>query len=799
MTDNGETSGQRMARRAGDRRWREDAPRRPAAGAASGFVRQRSAAGDEGEAIDVRELLNVVRRRLPVILGTIVLVMALAAVYVSQLVPRYAAESWVMLDTRHVKLGIEDMMSGLEVDGAVVRSEMDLIKSYPLAAKVAKQLQLDRVPEFNSSLRRPSFGDYLRHPVGFLEEQLRRLLRGARAPGAAAAKLNDGKLAGAFDLFPPPAATAAPAPGDDPDSGIVWSLMGHVSVSTDGRSYLLRIRAESESPALAAKIANAYADTYLLDQLELKYAAVRRTSAWLNEHMTELRDKLNQSENAVEQFKQQHNITETRAGTVTAQQLTEINTQLVAAAADRAQKEASLRALQEQLRAGEMPAGAVLSAPLLQSLRQQQASLLQQQAELATRYKPEHPTMVKLRAQIADLAGKIKEETEKAEAELASDVAVARAREAALRETLAGLQHSTDQQDQASIQLRELEREAAANKVLYENFLSKFKQTSAQEDIQQPDARLVAPAIPPGGPYFPNRSMLMSMALVISAFLGLALAFALEYLDNGYRTGEQVEQDLGVRALGLVPNVSGADTPHGAIVAHPKALYSEAVRSVRTALRYTNVDRPPKLVLVTSSLPGEGKTVMALSLARSVARSGGKALIVDCDLRRPGIAKLTGCGTERNLLDLFDGAEPETLIARDPGSGADVVTVKSGTANPQDVLGSERMQSFLKAMRGRYDLVVLDAPPALVVNDPIVLSHFVDATVFLVRWEKSSRKSVRQGLQRLQADGANVVGAVVSRVNSRKHARYGYSDSAYYYYYSDYAEAEAPAQARTTP
>jgi polysaccharide biosynthesis transport protein len=798
MTDNTETSGQGVARRAGDRRGREDAPRRPDQAAGPGFVRRRPAAAEDGEGIDVRELLNVVRRRYPVILGTVVLVMALAAVYVSQLVPRYAAESWVMLDTRHVKLGLEDMMSGIEVDGAVVRSEMDLIKSYPLAAKVAKQLQLESVPEFNSSLRRPSFGDYLRHPVGFLKEQLHRLLGGSRAP-AAAARRTDGKLAGAFDLFPPPAATAASAPSDDPDSGIIWSLMGHVSVSTDGRSYLLRIRAESESPMLAAKIANTYADTYLLDQLELKYAAVRRTSAWLNEHMTELRDKLNQSENAVEQFKQQHHITETRAGTVTAQQLTEINTQLITAAAERAQKEASLRELQGQLRAGQMPTSVLVSAPLLQSLRQQQAALMQQQAELATRYKPEHPVMVKLHAEIADLAGKIKEETEKAEAGLASDVAVARAREAALRDTLAGLQQSTDQQDQASIQLRELEREAAANKVLYENFLSKFKQTSAQEDIQQPDARLVAPAIPPGGPYFPNRSMLMSMALVISAIVGLALAFALEYLDDGYRTGEQVEQDLGVRALGLVPNVSGADTPHSMIVAQPKALYSEAVRSVRTALRYTNLARPPKLVLVTSSLPGEGKTVMALSLARSVARSGGKALLVDCDLRRPGIARLTGCGTARNLLDLFDGAEPETLINRDSGSGADVVTVKGGTANPQDALGSERMQSFLEAMRGRYDLIVLDAPPTLVVNDPIVLSHFVDATVFLVRWEKSSRKSVRQGLQRLRADGANVVGAVISRVNPKKHARYGYSDSAYYYYYSDYAEGEIPAQARDTP
>jgi polysaccharide biosynthesis transport protein len=733
--------------------------------------RHPAAADDDGDGIDFRDLIAVIRRRLPVILGSVILITLCAAAYVSQLVPRYSAEAWVMLDTRHVRLGLEDMMSGLEVDGAVVRSEMDLLRSYPLAAKVAAELHLDQDPEFNGSLRRPGFADYARHPLGFILSVLRRLTS-------------------------PPRPQAAPAPADEGvSSSVVWSLMGHVSVSTDGRSYLLRIHAQSESPQLAAKIANAYANTYMLDQLQLKYDAVRRTSAWLNEHLTQMRDKVRDSENAVQAFEQQHNITETRAGTVTAQQLTELNSQLVAAAADRAQKEASLRALQEQQKAGGVVSSAVLNSPLVQQLREEQAQLLQRQAELATRYKPEHPTMVNLRAEIQDVARKIQEETGKAAAELQSDVAVARAREAALRENLAQLQRSTDQQDQASIQLRELKREAEANKALYENFLSKFKQTSAQEDIQQPDARLVAPAIPPTGPSYPDKPMLMEMAFVVSLFIGLALAFLLERLDNGFRGGEQVERELGVRTLGLVPIAAGGAVPHKLIVEEPKALYSEAVRAVRTALRYTNVDQPPKIVLVTSSLPGEGKTVFSLSLARSVARSGGRALLVDCDLRRPGVARLSGCGTMRNLLDLFDGAAPETLIVRDGNSGIDVITARSGTANPQDLLGSQRMQEFLTAMRGRYDLIVLDAPPALIVSDPLVLSHFVDATLFLVRWEKSARKSVLQGLRRLQAEGANIAGAVVTRVNPRRHARYGYSDSVYYYYYGDYTETEASAGA----
>lgn len=733
--------------------------------------RRLAAAKGEVPAFDIHEVIAVVRRRFPVILGSAVLVMVVAMVYISQLVPRYSAESWVMLDTRHVHLGLSDMMSGYEVDGAVVRSEIDILRSYPLAQKVATQLHLEREPEYNPSLRHPSAADrFKQHPVSFLKSELDRLIFG-----------------------PPPPAPPVKIEDSGMNSGIVWDLMGHVSVSSDGRSYLLRIHATSQSPALAAKIANAYADAYLLDQLDLKYAALRRTNNWLNEHLGDLREKVRQSDDAVQAFKQQHDMTQT----VTGQQLSAVNSELVTVSAERAQKEASLRELQQQAKSGAALPSAIVESPMMEKLREQQTELLQRQAELAARYEPEHPIMVKLHAQIQDVARKIGEETGKTIGRLASDLAVVRAREAALRQTLAGLQQSTQRQDKAAIDLRELERQAAANKMLYENFLAKFKETSAQQDIQQPDARLVAPAVPPTGASYPDRPRLMHMAALLAIASGFGLAYLLEYLDNGFRTAEQVEQALDIRALGLVPGTGRGEVPQKLVVEQPKSLYAEAVRSVRTALRYTSVDRPPKLVVVTSSLPNEGKTVMALSLARSVARSGGKALIVDCDLRRPGIAKLSGCSTARNILDLFDGAEPETLISRDPESGVDVITAKAGTANPQDVLGSERMQAFLEAMRGRYDLIVLDTPPVLVVSDPIVLSQFADATLFLIRWERSSRKSVTKGLRLLRADGVNLAGAVVTRVNTRRHARYGYGDSVYYYYHSDYAEPEASARARS--
>jgi succinoglycan biosynthesis transport protein ExoP len=729
-------------------------------------VAPKAAKGSE-DTLDIREIMAVLRRRAKVIVGCAALISVLATIVVFQLTPRYTAEASVMLDVRKNQVvDVQSVLSGLQGDSAVLRSEVEILKSRTLAQKVADKLNLYAYAEFNPSRAPPNYLNALLHPLGPITQALRKLT------------LREGEIA-ADEQANEIARKLA----------VVRTLMGHVEITNDGRSYLLKIRTESEDPQLAAKIANAYVDVYLLDQLEAKFDAVRRATSWLNEHLTELRDKVRDSDRAVQLFKEQHNLTELRGGgTLTAQQLTDINSQLMIAAADRAQKESTLRQLQEQLKSGNVDASSVLGSPLVQRLREQEAELLRRQAELSTRYKPAHPTMVNLRAEIQDVKRKLDEEIGKAVRGMQSDVAAARAREAALRETLNGLQKNTSEQDKATVQLRELEREAEANKALYESFLAKFKQTSAQEDIQQADARLVSAATPPNIPSYPNKTMLLGFAVVIGILLGVSVAFLLERLDNGFRTSDQIEKLLGLGTLGLVPAVTRREPPQDVIVNHPTSQYSEAIRSVRTVLRYSDIDHPPKVVLVTSSLPGEGKTVFAASLARSVARSGGRALLIDCDLRRPGVARLLGVDAEPGLLGLFaEGANQESVIRVDPASGMHFIASKGGTANPQDLLGSQQMRAFLDRMRSRYDTIVIDAPPVLAVSDPIILSHVVDATMFLVRWEKTPRPVVAGAMKILRTNGGPVAGAVLSRVNARRHATYGYGDAAYYYgRYSDY-------------
>ena len=399
--------------------------------------------GDD-DMFDVRALLAVLRRRAKLILGCGVVITILSSIVIFQLAPRYTAEATVMLDTRRNQMiDFQSAMAGLPLDNTVIRSEIEILKSRTLAEQVADKLDLYDVPEFNGTLPEPTLLAWLMEPGRWAMRTLQRLttrqIPRSAEPGDAAAER---KLA------------------------VARALMGHMDAVNDGRSYLLRIRIEAADRDLVAKIANTYVDVYLLNQLEGKFDAVRRATAWLNEHLTDLREKASASDRAVQMFRDQHGLTEVRGATLTATQLGDISAQLTLAAADRAQKEQNLRQLQEQLKSGNVDAASVMASPLVQKLREQEAELVRQQAELATRYKPAHPTMVNLAAEIRDVKRKLDDEINKTIRGLEGDVAVARAREASLRETFANLQKNSAAQDTVMVQLRELEREAEADKAL---------------------------------------------------------------------------------------------------------------------------------------------------------------------------------------------------------------------------------------------------------------------------------------------------------------------------------------------
>jgi polysaccharide biosynthesis transport protein len=706
---------------------------------------------------DLRQFLNVLKRRRAVILGWTALMTLIAGLVAFQLTPIYRAEAIVMLDTRKTEvLNVQAVVSGLPADDAAVRSEVEVLNSPALAARVVDKLDLTTNPLINTSLQPPSVWDRY-NPITLLR-----------------------------DYFSPNATPQNESPEQKEQrvkDAAVAQLMNNVTIFNDGRSYIIKIRYESQDPKLAAQIANTYADQYLLTQLEAKLDATERATRWLNTHLAALRDKARDSDQAVQLYRAQHNLIGTKDLTVTTQQLSELNSQLIIATADETQKDANLRQIEALVHSGgEDSAAQVLASPVIQQLKAQEATLLQRRAELSNRYRPEYPEMINLQAQLNDVKSKIHQEINNVVRSMVNEVAAARARVNALTGNIQRLQQSAAVQDEAGVQLRELQREADANRALYENFLNRFKQTAAQEDIQQADAHLVSAASAPNLPSFPDKRSLILMAFALSLLTGVMIAFAIEHLDNGFRNADQIEKLAGTRFLGHVPAISGGKSPHQIVVNQPVAAYSEAIRSVRTALNFSNVDDPPKTVLVTSSLPNEGKTTLAASLALSVARSGGRAILIDCDLRHPSVGRLFGQPKGEGLLNLFkESADLAQMIQIDPASRLHYIPVQTGTSNPQDLLGSQHMKAFLRHLREQYDLIVLDAPPVLAVTDCLVLSHLVDAALFVVQWEQTPRQIALGALKLMQTQGANLAGVVLTRVNVRKHARYAFGDTGYYY------------------
>jgi len=721
---------------------------------------------------DLANALNVVKRRKNIILGCMAVITLVGAAIVFSLTPRYSAESSVILDGRKTQIvDMQAVMSGLPADTAVVRSEVEVIKSSDIAEQVAKKMNLIAMTEFNPRLAGSQGIGVIVVPFRWLASEV-------------------------ADLFGSEPASPADLTQSDLDEA-TRILQSKTNVYNDGRSYILKIRVESQYPKLAADLSNAYIDVYLNAQLEAKFEAVKRANTWLSDHLADLRGKAEASDRAVQAFGAAHNLTPSHGASVNSQQLSELNTQLVLASADLAEKDANIKQIQTSLKTrGVSAAAQVLSSPLIQNLREQESALMTHEADLATRYRPEHPAMINIKAQERDLNRKIQDETERIIHGMEGELVASQAKVHTLRASIAALQ--TGPQNEAQVQYNELQREADANRALYENLLNRYKQTSAQEDIQQADARIVSRAVIPNIPSFPRKSPLIGGVFLASILMGVFAAFGMERLDSGFRTGEQFERITEVPVLGLEPELKADNPPYDIVVERPVSAYSEAIRSIRTSLRYSHVDKPPKIVMITSSLPDEGKSVFALSLARSVAKSGVRSLLIDCDLRRPSMAKILKLDMDPGLLAVFDGTKDlSKVIQVDKPSGMHFIAVATGTPNPQDLLGSNQMKSLLDSLRNQYELIVLDTPPILAVSDGIVLSHLVDATIFLVRWAKTPRTVVLGALKTLRTVGGKVAGVVLSRVDLQQHAAYGYGDPGYYYGY--YGEHNTYGHDRETP
>jgi len=696
------------------------------------------------ETVSPFRVIDVLWRRRLLIFSIVVVLMAGAAVQIASLVPAYDARALILIDTRrNAMTDLQAIVTGSQSDLLQVQTQVDILRSPALAIDVARRLDLIREPEFASAIVRP--------PVGMAAQFAPLLALAGRPPPPPRALTEDEKLRAAASVL----------------------AIDKLTVSNDSRSYVIAVQARTEDPELAARIANTYSEVYLAFNKQLKDSAVQRANDFLDQRIAPLKQKLREAEREVANYREQAGLIEDRTAigtgerraTVLGQQLAQINTQLVQATAARLQREVNL----EQVREAQRGRGSlyaipeVVASPLVQRLRTQQAEISARQANLAQSRLEANPAVVALRAEERDVRARIDDEVAKIVGSIISEVAAARAREASLRQSLGELQVQVTEQGRAEIRLRELESEADAARLVYTETLNRAEQNSNQRDGQQPDASMVSPATAPLSAAPPTKRQLLVLSFFAACLIAVIAALVRDRLETGFRTAEQVEEETGLSALGFIPRareraaalmLDDRDTP-----------FVEAVNTVRGALQLADVAGRPKVVLITSALPDEGKTFFSVALARSVARAGGRSLLVDCDLRRPGIATTLGIAPRQGVAALVAGQAVAELVQRDEATQIDVITAAGTRENVQTIVSSDALRALITEARGQYDIIVIDSPPVLAVVDSRVLSLMADAVVMVVRWRRTPRMLVLQALKQLRVYGAKVAGVVVTQAN----------------------------------
>jgi succinoglycan biosynthesis transport protein ExoP len=683
--------------------------------------------------------------------------MGILAYGISLMMPvRYSSQGILAIDSR--PLYMPQLGTGLQPippDTAIARSEAQILKSRALLATVAKKLELDKDPDLNPYLRDPS-------PIAAAIGRMTGWLEG----GAQWIGLIDPDENGV------PIAT----PEDIVWSEVVASMLKRLDIRTDGKSYVIYVEFESDSPTTSASVVNTLMKSFIEGQITSSSDALVEANSWVKQRAEDLRKEVDAADQKVQQYRTQYGLVETRNGTVSSQQLSELNSQLALARADRSQAEARFQQAKEEARNpnGGDTTSEVLSSLLVQRLREREAEIIQRQADMSTRLGSAHPQVQSAAKELADLHSQIRREIGKVLVSLEKQVEIARTRERSIDAQLRDLQGRATKSAESEVGLRSLEKEADTKRNVYQTFLSTAQQTAEPSRINQANTHVVSSAIAPVYPFSPRKKLFAIGGMFIGFLLAAALSLLFAELDRGFETVDELERKTGLPVLGVIPIVRRGTASRGnalprEVVDSPHSATSETLRGIRVALKSKLRRRPAPVVLVTSAEPGEGKTSVASALGFLAARDGFRILIVDSDLRRPRLHRLFRAEPGPSLQDVLRGSESWLSAVRtDAESGADCLTAYDRTDSPVSLLTSGHWQEFLSQARRAYDLIILDSPPIMKVADALTLADFADAVVLVVAYKATQQRVLAEAMRRFEATRRPIVGAVLSKVAARK-------------------------------
>ena len=732
---------------------------------------QMGVADEERETLDVVRYWRAVSRNRWRILALVSAVGILAAMFASGLPPVYRSTATILIEPNKPKVvSIEEVYSSLTTTQQYFQTQVEILNSRELAATLVRKLKLVEHPVLNPATKPPAFYEKWL-PKGFLRK----------------------------------AEDAAALPPQLVERQVIGAVQGGISTQLVRGSHLIRISYDSLDPELAAAVPNALADVFIDADLESRMQMNRKATAFLTGQTATLKKKVAEAEQALQSFRERERIIDTKALSQAgvASQVEALTTSLLEARRRRNELEYAYQQVsalaqgksQESLES--IPA--IQKHPLVLKLREAEAEAERRHADASKRYGAEHPRMVAAESELKSarenarrgLAGAVQTVTREFES--------ARANEAAIERTLNTAKADVQNLNRKEFQLAALEREVATSRQFYDMFMQRYKETSISGEMHSPIARVVDPAIVPAGPFGPNKRLIVGLALLTALLASCSLALLLERLDNTIKTSHEVETRLGVPTLGIlnITKVKKGLQLERVFLEDPQTSFSEAIRTIRSGVMLSSIDSPKKIVLVTSSIPEEGKTTVAANLAFALGQVK-KTLLIDADMRRPKIGRVLG-GANSNLLGLSQLVTGEATLERcvyPVAGGMQLHVLPAGRIppNPLELLASHRFTDAMERLTANFEVIVIDSPPVQLVSDALVLSNIATDVIYVVKADDTPYPLARMGIRRLRRVNAPILGVVLNQLDVLRADRYygEYSGYGKRYYDKKYSYGYTP-------
>jgi polysaccharide biosynthesis transport protein len=702
--------------------------------------------------IHLRDYLQIVLRRKWIIIAILLISVTIATINTFKAVPIYQATVQVLIDKENPNVvSFQEVMTLDSVDILFYETQLKILSSRSLARRVIKSLDLKDSPEFKSVEKAKSFS--IR---GFLSSLVKK-------PGS---KKESGK-----------------PDKDSEDSKMIDSYLSRLKIGTIKNSRLVNISFNGVHPDIITAIVNRHAHEYIEQNLEMRFAASQDAVEWLQKQLIGKKEKVEKAENALQLYKEKEQIVslEDRQNIIV-QKLEDLNTALTKARTGKIDLETLYNQTKKLSDKPDMIESIpdVMKSHLIQELKKDYINMRAEITKLTDRYGEKHPTMIKLLAQAKEQKNRINAEVNNIINSIETEYNVALSREESLSKALEEQKKVALDLNKKAIAYGTLKRESESERAMYDILLKRMNETDITGELKTSNVRVVDHAEVPRSSIKPDKKLNVFLAVLAGLALGIFMVFFLEYLDNTIKSAEDVERYLHIPFLGALGKVKlpkdEKETPCE-MIAHdmPRSVFVENLRTVRTGIMLSSTDTPRKLILVTSTSLGEGKTFVSANLAITIAQTGKNTLLVDADFRKPRLNKIFNIEMDPGLSSHLSGeSDFESIIKSTSVPNLSVVPCGLIPPNPAEMLGSHSMEMFCKTVRERFDTIIFDTPPSIIVTDAIVLSNIIDGVVFVIKSGKAVREAAKRAILKITNNKRVVFGAVMNCVD--------FSRGSYHYY-----------------